>query len=94
MEIECSNCGTTATPTRWWVSTVFGIYLLIAAFLAGILYFATYSSFICEKCGERNHLTKILNNGKRLQVKAWSKKVFLINVSIAVGLHLLYSWLV
>lgn len=80
VKIECKKCGYIGEPKKWGVITLVAILYLIFGLNIFVLIFILLlaNPFICFKCGERNELTKILNNGKRLPIKSLSKKAFLI----------------
>jgi len=79
IKIECKKCGNTEKPNKWNVRWIFGIaYLFTIVNVFGLLiYFAFTNPYICGKCGERNKLLKILNNGKKIPINCLSKNVFL-----------------
>lgn len=87
-KIECSACGYISKPVKWSARWIFAIlYLATIVNLFGLLiYFVFTNPYICEKCGERNKLIKILKDGRRGPIKCLSKNLF-IGISL-VGLVL------
>lgn len=80
VKIECKKCGYVGEPIRWAAITLIGIAYLFIGFniFVLILILLIANPYFCIKCRERNQLTKILNNGKRIPIKCLSKKAFLI----------------
>jgi|GEM_PF-3954375 len=94
MFVECKKCNHIDKPYRWSTRTVFGVLLLVTILnVIGVLLFFMFSNpYICEKCGQRNKLVKILNNKKRIVIDCMSTRSFLIvwGIVIALGITLLY----
>ena len=99
VKIECKKCGYTGEPHKWSAVWIFGIlYVFTILNLMGLLvYLLVANPYSCSKCNERNQLTKILNNGKRMPIRSLSRKTFL-SVSIVglvlMGLIVLFALLI
>lgn len=78
MKIKCDNCGHIGEPKKWPFRTWIGVaYLFTLLNIIGVLiYFTSTNPYICEKCDERNKLTKILNDRKTIPIKSSSKNNF------------------
>jgi hypothetical protein len=92
--IKCKHCEHIGQPHKWSFRTGAGVFYLFTLFniFGLLLYFCTTNPFICEKCGERNGLIKILNNGKEITIKSLSTSKFeIISVLLfVIGIGLFF----
>ena len=94
--IYCANCDTIQDPKKWTPHIIIGFALLgsVLNIIGVILYFIFSNPYICKNCGQRNKLTKILNDGTKKEIRALSKNVFLAFSILAISSGLLLKILV
>ena len=90
-KIKCNNCGCISEPKKWNYKFWFNIlYIPMAINLVGLIYYMVSNPYICRQCNERNKLVKILNSGKEVEIRSFSKKAFIIVSALVLVVEAFY----
>ena len=76
--IKCYNCGDVSKPNRWYFGKIYWVLAIITFFVKMPLLLMSlllWNPYICKKCGKRDKLIKIFNDGNEVKIKSLRKEI-------------------